>query len=1299
MADGSIEIDINGNSSGFDDTVTKLPDKLKASTIAFGDILADLGKKAISSLSGVVDSALATGKAFEHSMSSVSALQIAAGATADDIALLKQASEDFGASTQFTMSQCADALGFMALAGWDAEKSVSALPGVLSLAAASNMELAAASDMVTDYMSAFSKSVSDYTGEALTAAEFSDKLAYAQANSNTNVAQLGESFKNCAANMNAAGQQMDTVTALLGTMANQGLKGAESGTVLTAVVRDINNKMKDGAISINGNSIAVSDANGNYRDMIDIIADVEKAVDGMGETERSAALSAVFTADSIKGMNLVLNAGTESVRQLEAGISHCEGAADEMAKTLNDNLTGDLTYLESALDAVKNSIYEGINEPLRKLVQSVTSDVAPELNHLVNALFAVASGAEDAGEKLQNSISALIAWVTGQLSSMLPVIVNALGAVLGELVLSIVENTPAMFSACSEMFFQAVNAVTVLAPKLLSALADVLSQVIQQIIVSIPDFLSAGMNFFQFLTDALLSLNPADVLSGLLSTLIASLIAAAPQFAQAAETLFQSLFDSLPDIFAGFSQAFQTIIPAADKIGSVMLSAGKNMIGFLMNGLLSAIPELLNFSGKIQQTLAKILTNLIPMTAEAGMQIIEVLSSALLSHLPKIADSAGKMILVLTESFLQYAGTFAETAIKLISSFIQGLTENSNKILDIGTEIIKILIQDILSELPEFLNIGLQIVFMLAETLIQNAALLADTAVSLISSLIQMLSENVGMLAGTAVQLITILTDSLMQNLSPLLEIGLQIVFMLAEALIQNAALLADTAVSLISSLIQMLSENAGMLAGTAVQLITILTDSLMQNLSPLLEIGLQIVFMLAEALIQNAALLADTAVRLISSLIQMISENAGMLAGTAAELITILINSISENLPLLLTAALEMILSLVSGIVENLPVLMQAAVRIVNILVASLIENAVLLADAAVSLIFTLAEMILENLPEIVTAAIEIIFMLADMLIQNAALLADAAINLVLMLVNMIIDNLDLILHVALKIILTVADGLLSHLPKLLESAIAIVLSVISGILEALPQLQSAAIQIIQTLVEFITQNYDKILRAGIDILLSLIGGIIRTLPELIAAVPEIINTIWDMITSTDWSDLGVSILQGLADGLVAGLSVVWDTIQSVGDSITDGFKSFFGIHSPSKLFRDEIGKMLLPGISIGVDNSVSGTAEKINQAIDNLINSIDFEDLQMKLDTAVQIQGYSAIAPPETQKSFRDTFHEPEQNLSDGMQEMSKQDEKIIIHAAFMLDSEVLAEGMAELVDREQGITIALSRRGINR
>ncbi len=179
MADENVIVEIDGDSSGFDKVVSGLSDKLSEQTSKIGSALADLGKKAVSgAISGLWDlgqAAIETGQAFEKSMSNVEALQLAAGATSDAIAMLKQVSEEYGASTQFTMAQCADALGYMALAGWDAEQSAAALPGVLSLAAASGMDLASASDMVTDYMSAFSKSVSDYTGEALTAAEFSDK--------------------------------------------------------------------------------------------------------------------------------------------------------------------------------------------------------------------------------------------------------------------------------------------------------------------------------------------------------------------------------------------------------------------------------------------------------------------------------------------------------------------------------------------------------------------------------------------------------------------------------------------------------------------------------------------------------------------------------------------------------------------------------------------------------------------------------------------------------------------------------------------------------------------------------------------------------------------------------------------------------------------------------------------------------------------------------------------------------------------------------------------------------------------
>ena len=154
----------------------------------------------------------------------------------EELAKLSETAQHYGETTQFSASEAADALGYMALAGWDADKATKELGGVLKLAAASGMELAESSDMVTDYLSAFSNS-------EMTAAQFADKLAYAQANSNTTAEQLGQAYKNSAANLNAAGQDVETVTSLLAAMANQGLKGSEAGTALTAMMRDLTKNM------------------------------------------------------------------------------------------------------------------------------------------------------------------------------------------------------------------------------------------------------------------------------------------------------------------------------------------------------------------------------------------------------------------------------------------------------------------------------------------------------------------------------------------------------------------------------------------------------------------------------------------------------------------------------------------------------------------------------------------------------------------------------------------------------------------------------------------------------------------------------------------------------------------------------------------------------------------------------------------------------------------------------------------------------------------------------------------------
>ena len=893
--------------NNFGNSIEKTKNKVSAATIAMGNVLADLGKKAISSLWDVAKSSVETGKAFEKSMSNVTALQQAAGASAEDIASLKKVAEDYGASTQFTMAECADALGYMALAGWDAEQSASALPGVLSLSAASGMDLASASDMVTDYMSAFSKSVSDYTGEALTAAEFSDKLAYAQANSNTNVQQLGEAYKNCAANMNAAGQQMDTVTAILGTLANQGLKGSESGTALSAVMRDINNSMENGAISIAGTTVAIADANGNYRDLIDIMADVEAITGNMSETERSAALSSVFTADSIKGMNLVLNSGVDSVRKLEAGLSDCAGAADEAAATLNDNLDGDLKYMDSAFDAVKNSIYEGICPALRTLVQSVTSDVAPQLQELVTGLLGVVNGVDGAGEQMQNAISALAEWAINLVSEYLPKILTALTEVLGQLVVAIVNNAPALFNALLDSLFGMADALTVIAPQLLTALAELLQQVLSKLFASIPKMVQTATEFFGGILDALLSLDLTSAFTELLDLLVRRLIYAVPKLTEAAEKFFNQIIDELPNFIDGAEQITDSILDALETIIPELLPLAKSLLNTLVNGLKTALPKLSDFA----------------------------------------------------KEFLQK-----------ISNFIQ---EN----------------------LPDLIETALQIITTLCEFLLSG--------------------ENIQMLLTIAIQILSAITTALIDNLP--------------------------------------------LLISSAVQLISFLCENLLTE--------------------ENIGILIDTAIQIVKAL--------------------------CENL--------------LTG--ENLELLLQAALDLVNALV------------------------------------------------------------------NAIVDNLDDLLLAAEEIIRKLCDELKN--PEKIKEIVAL----------------------------------------GTEILAKLIVGICEIGGQLAGFALSLNEEIRSACEDIDWAELGTQILEGILSGLLGVDFDLGSFFGEFGDNFVTGIKDIFGIHSPSKVMRDEIGKFLLPGIAVGMEDSTDDTTNAINHALDDMLNSVDMDALQMQLNSAVQMQGYNSIMP----------------------------------------------------------------------
>lgn len=373
------------------------------------NLAADAIMRVVDGIKNLVGNVIELGQNFTSTMSEVSAIS---GATGEDFEKLEACAREYGATTVFSASNAAEALKYMSLAGWDADQSTSALGGVLNLAAASGMELGAASDMVTDYLSAFAMEAGD-------AAYFADLLSYAQSHSNTTAEALGEAYKNCAANLNAAGQDVETVTSLLEGMANQGYKGSEAGTAMAAIMRDITNGMKDGAIKIGETSVAVMDAQGNFRDLTDILTEVEAATNGMGDAERAVALSSTFTADSTKGLNLILNEGMDNIAGYEEELRGASGSAEEMANIMNDNLSGDVAAMNSAFEELGLKIYDALESKLRAGVQFITNGVIPAIEwlggHIPEVTIAVSGLGAVIAAMNWGTISSKIAMVKGAL--------------------------------------------------------------------------------------------------------------------------------------------------------------------------------------------------------------------------------------------------------------------------------------------------------------------------------------------------------------------------------------------------------------------------------------------------------------------------------------------------------------------------------------------------------------------------------------------------------------------------------------------------------------------------------------------------------------------------------------------------------------------------------------------------------------------------------------------------------------------------------------------------------------------
>lgn len=346
----------------------------------------------------VGQAALQVGMNFDASMSNVYGLMSSLNLSQAQMDALRDTAREMGATTKFSASEAADAMGYMALAGWDDAQVIAGIPGVLNLAAAANMDLAKASDIVTDTMTPFGMAA-ERAGEA------ADVFAYAQANSNTTVEALGEAMKYAAPTADAFGMTLQDTAAAMGVLANAGIKGSQGGTTLNAMLRDMKKNAKNGAIAIGKTKVALTNADGSYRSYAAIIRDIDKATSSMTASQRDAALGAIFGDESLKGILATLKQGPDALDAMTEGMYACGGAAADMAATMGDNLKGDLAILESGAQDMAIALSDWLIPAARGVVQGIT-DMIGKFNALddgtKNTIFRIGAMAAAAGPLLLN---------------------------------------------------------------------------------------------------------------------------------------------------------------------------------------------------------------------------------------------------------------------------------------------------------------------------------------------------------------------------------------------------------------------------------------------------------------------------------------------------------------------------------------------------------------------------------------------------------------------------------------------------------------------------------------------------------------------------------------------------------------------------------------------------------------------------------------------------------------------------------------------------------------------------------
>ena len=676
MADYSITGDTRLDASGFNKG-------LSAMSVAAGNLISGLTQAATGKLTELAKTSVGVGMSFQSSMSQVAATM---GVGVEQIQSLTDKAKEMGSTTAFTATQAADALNYLALAGYDANKAAEVLPSVLNLAAAGGMDLAYASDLVTDAMASLNLEANKQNVD-----EFGNKLAKAASKANANVSQLGEAILTVggtAANLKGGTTELTTA---LGLLANVGIKGAEGGTHLRNIILSLQSPTKDAREVMEQLGLEVYDAQGNMRQLDDILTDLNTVMAGMTQGQKDSVINALFNKTDLAAVNGLLAAQGEQWESLAQQIDAAgeaagdSGAMAQMAETQLDNLQGSVTIMQSALEGLQLGIYDYLEPSLNDAAKwgsecfstltKALSEGGPEamLQAAGQIISDLAASVTAQLPGLATSGTEIIVQLAEDIVAATPAMLDAAAGVMAALVQGIVDNLPSLIDSATKVIVQFTHYLSDHAGDLMDAGIQLLEQLIIGITDNLPQLITAAAELTAKFSAALISHLP-DLLNcgaALLTTLVDGIIRSIENLGEAA----LACIAKLTGVWDG----------SMDEWGHI----GENIVTGLLNGITGMWDTLVStVKGKVNGMVSTVKNVLgIHSPSKVFTEIGENVTQGLVNGINTGAPAAQEAIQNIAQTLNNYGPDFATVGATITEQFRTKLTESWAQIqADIQTD-------------------------------------------------------------------------------------------------------------------------------------------------------------------------------------------------------------------------------------------------------------------------------------------------------------------------------------------------------------------------------------------------------------------------------------------------------------------------------------------------------------------------------------------------------------------------------------------------------------------------------------